>query len=92
MRRDSGGGLLSALVAAGAGLVALAHAPLAYADMGFSPGFLRDSVGVDQYLFVVMLCAALVSAAVGVFGLWRMSRSGPYVRTPRASETGPLDE
>jgi len=37
-----GSGVLSAVVAGIAGLSALAQTSAAYADMGFSPGFLRD--------------------------------------------------
>lgn len=96
MRRGAGSGALSAVVAGVAGLSALAQARAAYADMGFSPGFLRDSVYVGnartgQSLLVVMVSAALISAALGVLGLRRMARQGPESFGPREGEDGPLD-
>ena len=92
MRHDLGRGALGTFLAGGVGVSVLAHASFAYADMGFSPGFLRGAVGFDQALFVGMSIVAFVSAALGLFGLWRMSRSRSRVSTPPASPGEALDD
>ena len=97
MRRDAARGVLSAVAAGTAGVTVLAQASAAYADMGFSPGDLRDALHsgqaqTGQFLLIVMAFAALASAAVGLLGLRRMSRCGPGPLEPCVSEGRPLDE
>lgn len=96
MRRGAGSSLIRTIVAGIVGLGTLAQAQAAYADMGFSPGFLRDSVYVGnartgQSLLVVMAFAALISALIGIVGLQRMAAQSSESLEPGESENGPVD-